>query len=210
MIKFNGGWGIKESDIVLDAGGGVNPWERANVVADLHIGEWANRKIEVKDGFLIDEGKKFKFVQTALEKMPFEDKSFDFCFFSHTLEHVDDPARACEEVMRVGKRGLVRCPEIGRESLWGDIHHRWFIHLISPNTLVIFPKQEKDKQEVRLKGDFKNLFWTLIKTNPIVEKCVMKSPELTTYWYVDLLWKERFNYVVINENGEVKTNSKII
>jgi len=40
--------------------------------------------------------------------MPFPDKSFDFVYCAHVLEHVDDPIRACREIMRVGKRGISR------------------------------------------------------------------------------------------------------
>lgn len=44
-------------------------------------------------------------VQADLRKLPFDDKSFDFVYASHVLEHVDDDRRALAEIVRVLRPG---------------------------------------------------------------------------------------------------------
>lgn len=74
---------------------------------------------------------------------PFTDGYFDFAFCSHTLEDVRDPIGACEEMMRVARRGYIEVPSrlrevirpkrflrlraaLGRPLRVGFGHHRWF------------------------------------------------------------------------------------
>ena len=55
---------------------------------------------------LVKDGRPFRVVN--IENTPYDDKEFDFVYCSHVLEHVSEPARACEELMRIGKRGIHR------------------------------------------------------------------------------------------------------
>lgn len=48
-----------------------------------------------------------EFVQGNIEKLPFEDNSFDVVTCSHTLEHIVNVKPAIEELKRVAKRRLV-------------------------------------------------------------------------------------------------------
>jgi hypothetical protein len=87
---------------------------------------------------------------------PFPDGLFDFAFCSHTLEDVRDPIGACEELMRVAKRGYIEVPSrereifhtkpmmrlrsfLGRPLRAGFGHHRWFCEL-EANGLVFTAK----------------------------------------------------------------------
>lgn len=62
--------------------------------------------------------------------MPFADKTFDFVLCSHILEHCDDLERACAELARVAKCGMIICPGIGKESMFNhhEADHKWWVH----------------------------------------------------------------------------------
>jgi SAM-dependent methyltransferase len=57
--------------------------------------------------------------------LPFRDDVFDLVFSSHTLEHVRTPYEILKEFKRVGKRLIVRVPNIGyyRGSINEDNDH---------------------------------------------------------------------------------------
>jgi ubiquinone/menaquinone biosynthesis C-methylase UbiE len=45
-----------------------------------------------------------------IEALPFVDKAFEFVLCHQTIEHVDDPDKACSELVRVGQAGHVTAP----------------------------------------------------------------------------------------------------
>lgn len=67
--------------------------------------------------------------QGSLTDLPLETETFDFCFATDVIEHIDDDAKALEEIARVLKPGgkvLVTVPAF--RSLWGynddRAHHK--------------------------------------------------------------------------------------
>ena len=119
-------FGIKPSDKVLDVGSGSIPFHLANHLVDITIenDNFGRAGVAFKhiDGIPIYE--------CNLERLPFEDNEFDFVYCSHVLEHVNDPDKACSELMRVGKRGFIESPTPGKD-IWLNIakasNHRWAI-----------------------------------------------------------------------------------
>jgi hypothetical protein len=114
---------------VLDVGGSAIPLETATHIIDLIAPS--------KNGAT--------FIQRDICKKPwpFHDGYFDYAVCSHTLEDIRDPIGACEELMRVAKRGYIEVPSrlreifhhkpfmrlramLGRPSRMGYGHHRWF------------------------------------------------------------------------------------
>jgi len=73
-------------------------------------------------------------IQCDIARMPFADKEFDFAYCSHVLEHVEDPAAACKELMRIAKRGYIETPSPAKD-LWLDTiavsNHRWAVERVS-------------------------------------------------------------------------------
>lgn len=116
-------FGIGLSDRVLDIGGGHNPFSRADVIIDAEFEGTAHR-----DGQTIRQDLRHKFIKADVcGRLPFEDKSFDFVFCSHVLEHVPDPEAACNEIMRVGKRGYIETPRKWMEFFAGHPSHQWLV-----------------------------------------------------------------------------------
>ncbi|EKD87476.1 MAG: Methyltransferase type 11, partial [uncultured bacterium] len=86
---------IKPDDLVLDIGSGDKPFWRADVFVDLYTEDDQQRF----SGEMVYDKRKI-FINANVEKLPFADKSFDFVFCSHLLEHVEHPDRAIAEITR--------------------------------------------------------------------------------------------------------------
>jgi hypothetical protein len=108
---------------VLDVGPGTNPFERADMFVD-----WA------KPGDVPDH--KFRGVDIHRQRLPFEDKTFDFVYCRHVLEDLYNPFLICSEMSRVAKAGYIETPsplsEVcrgidGKSLPWRGYHHHRFL-----------------------------------------------------------------------------------
>ena len=76
-----------------------------------------------------------EFIQHDLNDfpLPFKDKEFDYCWASHILEHVKDPATFVREMVRISKSGYIEVPTPLIDNLVSgdDIHetngHLWWV-----------------------------------------------------------------------------------
>lgn len=112
---------IKKSDLVLDVGSGDKPYWRADVIVDKYL---TDRQQRHSGGMLFDKNKIF--IEADIEKLPFKDKTFDFVFCSHVLEHVLHPDRAIKEITRVAKRGYIEVPHACFDLPNPFPSHLWF------------------------------------------------------------------------------------
>lgn len=127
---------LPENFLVLDIGGAVAPFQRADYIVDIVPFE------EISWGQQRGEGqarvKKETYVQHDIcsrEPWPFKDKQFDYVFCSHVLEDIRDPLWVCSELMRVSKAGYIEVPSklyemtfnLEADKLSGACHHRWLI-----------------------------------------------------------------------------------
>lgn len=132
--------GAKNKRRVLDVGSGHRPHEDATHLVELLVENDTQR------------GKKMKvlgrtLIQADVEAIPFKDKSFDYVYACHVLEHTKDPETACNELMRVAKAGYIETPSPFYEQGYNYPHpergwpfHRWFVWLGNNQTLIFEPK----------------------------------------------------------------------
>jgi SAM-dependent methyltransferase len=134
---------IASTSTVLDIGSGGDPFPYATILTDRYIEPTFHRTDKLKLN-----GKPF--VLSAIEKLPFRSKSMDFVFCAHVLEHVDDPIAACAEIVRVGKRGYIETPTLGKDMLfgWAKGMHKWHLMSIS-NKLIFFEYSERQLEGAR-------------------------------------------------------------
>jgi len=103
---------IESGQRVLDIGSGGYPFPYATLLTDRFVDEAPNRREP-----LVTMNKPF--VVSDIHELPFCDKVFDFVYCSHVLESVKDPLAACREIMRVGRRGYIETPTLGKDALFG-------------------------------------------------------------------------------------------
>jgi len=115
--------GIKSGDRVLDVGGGHQPFVRADVVVDIDFDSSLDR-----DGLpgTINPAL-HQYVKADICALPFKDNAFDVSICIHVIEHLDDPAKACDELMRVAGRGYIETPSKSTEYFAGHPTHKWLI-----------------------------------------------------------------------------------
>lgn len=132
---------------ILDIGSGHRPHRDATHLLELYLTDDTER------------GKRLKVLGKALiqgnvEALPFKDKSFDYAYTCHVLEHVTNPERACAEVMRVARAGYIETPDPFYEQGYnypsieqrGWSYHRWFVWVNEAGTLIFEPKNEEALQ----------------------------------------------------------------
>lgn len=120
---------------VLDVGAGLNPFPYAthtvDVVPQRHT-QFENACSNFRE-----------------DRLPYEDKFFDFVYCRHTVEDLEDPTHLLREMSRVGRRGYIETPspmaEVcrgidGGSPQWrGYWHHHSFVWQEGKD-LVLLPK----------------------------------------------------------------------
>ena len=106
---------------VIDIGSGHAPLIRADILCDLLPQETEHRAVtsvySPPDRFVLGD----------IHELPFATGSFDFAYSRALLEHVRDPVKACDELARIAKRGLLELPSRLWEIMGGSKSHRWLI-----------------------------------------------------------------------------------
>lgn len=118
---------------ILDIGSGSNPFWRANILLERYLSDGSQRPGRL----IIDR----PIVCGDITDIPFLDRSFVFLHCSHVLEHVEDPEKAIQEIMRVAQSGYIETPsEIHEYIDLNKPYHRWAISIESG--VLVF--REKD------------------------------------------------------------------
>ena len=93
----------------------------ATILVDAHVEPTVHRRAH-----LVTDNKPL--VIADIHYLPFKDKSMDFVYCSHILEHVDDPEKSCREVCRVGRRGYIETANFMKDVLfsWAEGMHKWY------------------------------------------------------------------------------------
>ena len=194
FIQFD----IRAGERVLDVGSGGYPFPHATHLADLYMSGTSHRSEPLCRGTL-------PLQQCDLERLPYADHTFDFVYCSHVLEHVKDPAKACEELMRVGKRGYIETPTRLSDVMFNFTrlrdHHKWHVSCVG-GALIFMPWEERERRDTQINefflmahSKYKNAFQELLHGHRDL--------------FVNmLLWKERFVYYVFDQEGRLRdTNS---
>jgi SAM-dependent methyltransferase len=104
--------------ICLDAGSGIGPKRPApgfSAYCDV---------IVPKPGDIVPEN----YHVAPLEDLScFKDKTFDWVRSHHSIEHTMDPDKACREMIRVGKAGIISFPTMQADIMFGRKDHNWLV-----------------------------------------------------------------------------------
>lgn len=115
----------------IDVGCGHRPRPGYDVYTDVYMSKEVMNNPEVKS----------KFVKAALEDMSmFKDKQFDFAWCHHVIEHTTDPDKACKELTRIAKEGVLYFPTPQVELMCGRYDHKWVVFKIAPDHLLFIQR----------------------------------------------------------------------
>lgn len=194
---------------VLDVGSGHNPHPRADVLLDRYPEENIDRS-----GTPMDTTDK-RLVIGDVQKMPFRDREFDFVIASHIAEHVDDPKAFCEELIRVGRAGVIEAPGKIGELFLSEPFHRWYVSN-NNGTLVFERIGKQNRLGVLGKTVYALLYfnedrfgkWTLKIGNTLIAKPFWKikiffgrfwrSRYFRNFGYTSFYWKDKFGFKIID------------
>lgn len=191
---------MRGAEKVLDIGSGAYPFPSATHLADLYLNGTSHRSEPLrKTGLPLQI--------CDIECLPYSNKAFDFVYCSHVLEHVNDPSKACEELMRVGKKGYIETPTRLSDVMFNYIrlkdHHLWHVSCLG-GTLVFMEWEDRERRDTQIndfylmaKSKYKNAFQELFHGHRDLFVNMM-------------LWEERFPYYVFDKEGRLlESNSKI-
>lgn len=213
---------INESFNIVDLGCGTNPLPQAKVAVDKYI-EPIHRIYG--QGKSIDitriEQTGRKFICADFENLPFESKEFDLAYSRHVVEHLEHPEKALKEMQRIAKKGIIMCPSIFAENIYGRTYHKWEITW-RDNLIVFIEKRSKElwfgegpkvidgKTEIPLDcnpfdiilndGDWYN--------GNCYDKRLRKL--LRKYWYGHFsimenifIWENNFDFLIVYNDGTI-------
>ncbi len=185
LRKIQPGFKIDNDALVVDIGSGDKPFWRADVFVDkLSLG---NVQRASKFNTIHDMG---MFVDSDVARMPFRDKTFDFSFASHLLEHVKDPDKVIKEITRISKGGYIEVPNGLLETIRPFDSHLWFVY--QEGKKIVFVRKGKRLHEVLTKNGFK--YDSLLNTIP--------QPFIRLYWSKTIAYEIIDNY---KENEKFKS-----
>lgn len=189
---------IRNGEKVLDIGSGGVPFPYATHLADLYEGDTTHRTEPLKRTHL-------PFQVCNIEDLPYKDKEFDFVYCSHVLEHANDPARACEELMRVGRRGYIDTPTRVSDIMLNFIrlkgHHKWHVNLLR-DTLIFMEWPERERRDTGI-NDFYLMLHSKYKN--AFQELVYNHRDLFANM---LLWQDRFHYYVFDKDGRLLKSNR--
>lgn len=196
-------FGIEPGANVLDVGSGHLPFPLATVLTDS----------AVEDNFYGRAGAPIKTIHglpvhsCSIESLPFGDKEFDFVNCSHVIEHVKRPDVACNELIRVAKRGYIETPTPAKDQ-WLNMalvsNHNWMVSV--ENEILIFREYTESEKE----GLGHSILLDM-HANPRTERekafstLVLLKSELVNTMF---MWEDDFRYIVYYADGQVVENQQ--
>jgi ubiquinone/menaquinone biosynthesis C-methylase UbiE len=184
-------FGIRPSDKVLDIGNGHSPFILASHLADISLSDHYDGSSEDPVKY-VDEKPVYA---CNIENLTFNDKEFDFVYCSHVIEFAKTPDKACEEIMRIAKRGFIETSTQGKD-LWlnngKNRKHQWIV--VNKCNRLIFkeysPSAIEELQNIILKDFYHS---PRNKREKAFSALVLLKPDLVNTM---LLWEGRFQYEV--------------
>lgn len=185
-------WDIGSAELVLDVGSGGFPFKRADHLADRYPDQTTHRmEAMVRDAR--------PFFEVDLQGLPFGDKTYDFVFCSHVLEHLDHPGQAIRELMRVGRRGYIEVPTRLSDVMFDFTrlpdHHRWH-GLVLGETLVLVEWNDAERRELgseffnALHSEYRSPFQDFFERN-------------RDLFFASFHWQETIRFMIIDKTGRV-------
>jgi hypothetical protein len=155
---------IPADAVVLDVGGAMKPFNRADWIMDALPYEERGQLGSIgrtDERFTEDTWVMRDFC--ARERWPFDDKQIDFVICSHTLEDVRDPIWMCSEMNRIAKAGYIEVPSrleeqtYGFQGPWtGWSHHRWLVDIEDNGITFVHKSAVVERRDSHFPREFRD------------------------------------------------------
>lgn len=163
---------------IVDLGSGGNPDPSAGIIVDKYL-------TNVSRGKDIAMPEDAQFIIADIEQhLPFKDKCMDYSYAKHVLEHVEQPDKACREIIRISKAGYIETPTWLWEILFGRRYHLWLVKKEN-NKLVFTRKNDVNCPSNTFDGD------ELYANNKQFHDMFVKNVDLFS---VRFHWKGEFSF----------------
>ena len=151
---------IKKKDFVIDIGGGHNSFHRANVVIEKYLNNNYERGAKLKIN-------KYQYViESDGIRLPFKNKSIDYTYSNHVIEHSSDPKKFIKELVRVSSCGYLGIPSALSEMIFnGYPYHKWIFFI--KNKKLLFSK--KNKKFINQSKFFDKIFQALYQSPEFIK-----------------------------------------
>ncbi|MCX7049585.1 MAG: class I SAM-dependent methyltransferase [Candidatus Sumerlaeota bacterium] len=182
---------VPEKGVILDLASGHNPFPKATILCDRYLEITAHRREEIK----LDDR---PFVILDMHHLPFKNKSIDYIYCSHVIEHSSDPAQACREMMRVARAGYIETPTLMKDALFAwakDMSHNWHV-LRFANSLLFFEYDEQRQRGIGSEQWAKQVLGDVYHPNQDIY-----YRNLGIFNTI-LEWKDGFNVMVFRQSAD--------
>ena len=192
---------------ILEIGPGHNPFKGATHLLEMDVHEGRERggnALQVPDAAKLIVGK--------ADTLPFEAGTFDYVYASHVLEHVEEPERACREILRVGKAGYIETPSpfleqglaLRDETSPEHWFHRWFVFASEPNRLIFEPKTPAQVSWFCScpDGQFLKEFYASVDFRA-AQHCFRRTAKTTIFY-----WQGSFEVEVRQKGADCRTDGR--
>lgn len=142
---------IKDGDRVLEIGPGSSPFPRADVLLEIRYSSVEEYRLQCGDDGMRQVDRRTVYYDGGA--FPFRDGGFDYVICSHVLEHVEDVAKFCSEVFRVGRAGYFEYPLFYYEYVYDFPAHISILKEVG-DELVYLPKVQVMNAEYTAVRDF--------------------------------------------------------
>lgn len=184
---------------VLDIGSGGDPFPLATVLVDRHTGPTHHRHAPLaRDARPL--------IEADVCALPFAAQSFDFVYCAHVLEHVPDPLAACREIMRVGRRGYIETPTLGKDMLfaWNVPNmHKWHVVALADH-LCFFELSARQSAGIR------STIWQELILGPWQHPLQDAFFDHADLFNVMFLWNGHFHVQVYRLDGTVQGLAPVV
>lgn len=184
----NGPAGEPQGGLVLEIGGGHNPYPQSDIIVDKFL-ENKERGGDLKMDRPV--------VKADFQQLPFKTGSFAYAICSHVLEHVEDVPSALNELSRVATAGYLETPSALNEAVEPHReYHRWYVAR-QGRKLIFYPKRiHKTPQQFLLNR--------LISRNAAFKLFYLSNPDLA---FTRLRWTQRVEFEVKSEHDPLDLES---
>jgi ubiquinone/menaquinone biosynthesis C-methylase UbiE len=189
---------IKKSEYVLDIGGGHNPFHRANVIIEKYL------KLNTERGAKIKSYDYQYIIESDAINLPLKNKSFDYIFSNHLIEHTLNPIKFIKELQRISSFGYLGAPSALYERMFTGLNFHKYLFFLKNQTIFFSKKSKKFVKESKFFGKVFSSLYNNSKSFRIFYRTNFN------FFKINLNWRKKIKYKYVKNLDRFYSNKKNI